>query len=157
MTPLPVLAAVDELAEWSAWAPFADGVAHAPRLPGVYLLRLPVTQQIVYAGMAGERAGSRGRPMGLLGRLSVYRSGKGAVSGFGEAALDQALADPAWVEGQLAALRTDGPKRTKVWAKEAIERLSPEVSWATTSDARAARQLESEVVALLAPHGLWNR
>jgi hypothetical protein len=150
-----VTAAVDELADWSAWAQFADAVAMAPRLPGVYLLRLP-SQQIVYVGRAGERAGS-GRPMGLQGRLSVYRSGKGAVSGFGEAAFNQALADPGWIEGQLVALRADGPKRAKTWAKEAIERLSPEVRWAITADGRAARLLESDVVALLAPHGLWNR
>jgi hypothetical protein len=74
-----------DLAEWSAWLPFEDARRAAPREPGVYLLREP-TGQIRYAGMAGERAGS-GRPQGLYGRLSAYWSGKGAVSGFGEAAL----------------------------------------------------------------------
>jgi len=67
---------VAELADWSPWAPFTDVVPEAPRLPGVYLFREPVNQVIRYAGMAGVRNGS-GRPQGLYGRLSVYRTGKG--------------------------------------------------------------------------------
>ncbi len=100
-----------DLAEWSSWLPFEDACRAAPREPGVYLLREP-TGQIRYAGMAGERAGS-GRPQGLHGRLSVYWSGKAAVSGFGEAALDRAVADPDWVEQQLERLRASGPKRRR--------------------------------------------
>ena len=88
-------------------------------------MREPLNGVIRYVGMAGERAGS-GRQQGLFGRLSVYRTGKGAVSGFGEAALDRALADPGWVEQQLQDLRQNGPKRAKVWAREAVERLGLE-------------------------------
>ena len=109
------------LTEWSEWRAYEEAVGDAPRLPGVYLFRAPSTGQVVYVGMAGERAGG-GRPQGLRGRLSVYKSGKGAVSGFGEAALDRALADPVWVEQQLALLRSNGPRRAKLWAADAIRR-----------------------------------
>jgi hypothetical protein len=142
-----------DLAEWSSWLPFEDARRAAPREPGVYLLREPAGR-IRYAGMAGERAGS-GRPQGLYGRLSVYWSEKGAVPGFGEAALDRALADPDGVEQQLERLRTSGPKRAKEWARDAVLRLGLEVSWAVCADKDDARYLESRVVALLRP--LWNR
>ncbi len=149
-------AEVAELADWSEWLSFATGLAEAPRLPGVYLFREPASQVIRYAGMAGERAGS-GRPQGLYGRLSVYRSGKGAVSGFGEAALDRALADPEWVEQQLHRLRGEGPRRAKLWAADAIARIAPEVSWASCYERADAQLLEERVVLLLRPFGLWNR
>ncbi len=87
----------------------------------------------------------------------VYRRGRGAVRGFGEAALDRALADPEWICRQLDALRIKGPKRARTWAKEAIDRLSPEMRWATCSTTSEARALEAKVVELLAPQGLWNR
>ena len=147
---------VADLAGWSGWAPFATALAHAPREPGVYLFREPEAGVIRYVGMAGERAGS-GRPQGLYGRLNVYRTGKGAVSGFGEAALDRALADPEWIESQLVTLRTHGPRRAKDWARDAIARLEPEVSWAVCTDGQDARHLEGQVVLHLRPHGLWNR
>lgn len=149
-------ARVRETAEWSGWLPFSTAVAAAPRLPGVYLFREPDTQLILYAGMAGERAGG-GRPQGLYGRLSVYRSGKGAVSGFGEAALDRALADADWIQEQLDRLRGQGPRRAKEWAAEAIARISPEVSWAGFHERIDAQLLESEVVMMLRPYDLWNR
>jgi hypothetical protein len=145
-----------QLADWSPWAPFAIALVEAPRLPGVYLLRDPRDHVIRYVGMAGERAGS-GRPQGLYGRLTVYRTGKGAVSGFGEAALDRALADPDWIASKLEHLRATGPQRAKEWARDAINRLAPEVSWATCADGPDARHLEVQVVLLLRPFGLWNR
>jgi hypothetical protein len=144
------------LADWSPWLPFETGVDEAPRQPGVYLLREPGNQVIRYVGMAGERAGG-GRPQGLHGRLGVYRTGHGAVSGFGEAALDRALADPAWIEQQLARLGADGPRRAKRWAADAIARIAPEVSWAACYERADARHLETEVELLLRPYGLWNR
>ena len=143
-------------AEWSHWRPFREAIADAPRLPGVYLLREPTVQVIRYVGMAGERRGS-GRAQGLRGRLAVYRSGKGAVSGFGEAALDRALADPDWIAHQLDHLNQFGPQRAKQWAADAISRLAPEISWATTTDRVSARVLETAVVEILRPHGIWNR
>lgn len=143
-------------ANWAPWRPFPAAISDAPRLPGVYLLREPATQVIRYVGMAGERVGG-GRAQGLRGRLTVYQSGKGAVSGFGEAALDRAFADPEWVEQQLQHLRTAGPQRAKQWAAAAISRLAPEISWATTADRATARMLEDEVVALLREHVIWNR
>ena len=144
------------LAEWSPWQPFATAVASAPRLPGVYLLQEPATQLICYVGMAGERAGS-GAPSGLHGRLRVYGSGKGAVSDFGEAALDRAFADEDWVEAQLERLRASGPRRAKQWAADAIARVAPNICWATCADRLGARSLEDHVVQLLRPHGIWNR
>jgi hypothetical protein len=149
-------AEIRELAEWSDWMPFAEAIPSAPREPGVYLLREPLTAIIRYAGMAGERSGG-GRPQGLYGRLRVYSNGRGAISGFGEAALDRALADPAWLEQQLQDLRTHGPKRAQDWAREAVLRLDLEVTWSVTPDAADARYLETQVVTLLRTHGLWNR
>jgi len=147
---------VHRLTDWSPWMPFETAISAAPREPGVYLLREPYDGVIRYVGMAGERAGS-GRPQGLYGRLSVYRSGKGAVSGFGEAALDRALADPDWVEQQLDHLRGHGPKRAKEWARDAVARLGLEVSWSVCADRSDALYLESQVVALVRTLGLWNR
>jgi hypothetical protein len=144
------------LAEWSAWTPLEVALGAAPREPGVYLMREPPTGVIRCAAMAGERAGS-GRPQGLFGRLSAYRTGEGALSGFGEAALDRALADPEWVEQQLGDLRRNGPQRAKIWAREAVARLGLEVSWSITPDRADAGYLEGQVVGLLRPHGLWNR
>lgn len=148
-------AELDRLAEWSEWLPFEDARRAAPREPGVYLLREPRSGVIRYAGMAGERAGG-GRPQGLRGRLAAYWTGKGAVSGFGEAALDRALADPDWVEAQLDALRHNGAKRAKEWAADAITRLELECRWAVSADRDDALYLERQVVALTRAYGLWN-
>ena len=147
---------VGDLASWSDWDTFPACLPFAPREPGVYLFRDPQTQRIVYAGMAGERAGG-GTPKGLFGRLSVYKSGKGAVSGFGQAALDRALADASWLADQVAEVEAGRPKRTTVWAVEAIARLAPEVSWAVRAERQDAKLLEDAVVGLLRPYGLWNR
>lgn len=147
---------VYDLAEWSEWTPFEQAIGAVPREPGVYLLREPITGIIRYVGMAGERSGG-GRPQGLYGRLTVYRSGKGAVSGFGEAALDRALADPAWLEQQLADLRLNGPKRAKDWAQDAVVRLGLEVSWSVTVDRADALYLEGQILNRLRTHGLWNK
>jgi hypothetical protein len=153
-------AEVFDLADWSDWSPFETARRVAPREPGVYLLRQPTDSPqpgvIVYVGMAGERAGG-GRPQGLYGRLAVYWTGKGAVSGFGEAALDRALADAEWVEAQLRRLRAGGPSRAKEWARDAVLRLGLEVSWAVVADRGDAQYLEDQVVSLLRVHGLWNR
>jgi hypothetical protein len=149
--------AVEQLSDWSGWISFSEAVASAPRSPGVYLLRLPETQQVVYVGTAGERTGGGRVGQGLRGRLSIYGRGRGAVSGFGEAALDRALADADWLEQQLSSLRTDGPKRTKVWAQEAIESLAPEVRWTERASKTDALLLERRVEDLLGPHGLWNQ
>lgn len=149
-------AEVRDLAEWTDWMPFEAAIPSAPREPGVYLLREPVTAIIRYVGMAGERAAS-GRPQGLYGRLTVYRNGRGAISGFGEEALDRALADPAWLEQQLHELRTHGPKTAQDWAREAVLRLDLEVAWSVTPDTPDARYLETEVLNLLRTTPLWNR
>ncbi len=149
-------AGVEDLAEWSDWLPYADGIDAAPRSPGVYLFREPDTALIRYAGMAGERAGV-GRAQGLHGRLSVYRTGAGAVGGFGEAALDLALADPDWVEGQARRIRRDGPRRARHWSADAVARLAPDVSWSSCHERADARHLEGQVLLALRPYGLWNR
>ena len=120
------------------------------------MLRLAATGEVVYVGMAGERAGG-GTPKGIQGRLLIYTRGRGAVSGFGEAALDRALADAAWLQQQLDAMESEGPKRAKVWAQDAIARLDAEVRWAICDDASGARALEKQVEKVLGPYGLWNR
>lgn len=149
-------AEVHDLAEWSPWMPFESAIPSAPREPGVYLLREPLTGIIRYVGMAGERAAG-GRPQGLYGRLKIYRNGRGAISGFGEEALDRALADPQWLEQQLHDLRELGPKRAQDWAREAVLRLNLEVSWSVTPDTNDARYLETQTLTLLRTTGLWNR
>lgn len=55
------------------------------------MFRARTTSEVVYVGMAGERSGK-----GLRGRPDIYLRGRGAVSAFGEAALDRALSDVAW-------------------------------------------------------------
>lgn len=147
---------VEDLASWSAWEPFETAPGSAPREPGVYLFRERGTCLIRYAGMAGERAAG-GRPQGLYGRLTAYRSGHETVSGFGEAALDLALADEAWLGQQLRDLRAGGPRRAKVWARDAVAWLAPEVSWAVRPDREDAKHLEEQVLLLLRPCGVWNR
>ncbi len=149
-------AAADALAAWSDWLPFGGAARRIERLPGVYSMR--VGASIVYVGMASERAGSgRRRPEGMQGRLSRYTSGKAATSGLGEAALHRALADVGFVRQQLSALTDGRPHRVTRWAKDAIEWHNVEQRWTICADGPAARQLESQVVQLLRPHGLWNR
>jgi len=143
---------VAEFAAWSAWLPFDVAVAQAPRLPGVYLARRGAAGPLVYVGMAAERNGA-----GLRGRLRVYRTGKGAVSGFGEAAFDRALGDPEWLRARLAELEGGTPSRAKVWAASALQRTDAWICWATTSDGLSASELEDEVIAALEPYDLWNR
>lgn len=144
-------AIVDDLAEWSDWQPFFEVATGAPTSPGVYQMRLP-DGLIVYVGMAGERRGQ-----GIRGRLSIYRRGKGAVSGFGEAALDRALADATFIEEHLARVRAGEPSRASVWALDAIRRLDVEVRWASCSSGAEALAVETAVVELLRTYGIWNR
>jgi hypothetical protein len=146
-----VYKSVDGLALWSDWAPFAVAAPVAPTTPGVYQLRLP-DKTIVYVGMAGERKGN-----GLRGRLSIYRRGKGAVSGFGEAALDRALANPAFVEDHLEAIRSGNPARASRWAQDAIQWFNVDIRWAVCATRADALALETSAVELLKPHLIWNR
>jgi len=151
-----VYAEIDLLATWTKWVPFSEGARTIDRLPGVYSMRSG--DSIVYVGMAGERAGSgSSKPSGMRGRLARYTSGKAAASGFGEAALDRALADVAFVRQQLNALEEGEPRRTTEWAKDAIGWHRAELRWTTCADADAARGLEDQIVRLLRPHGIWNR
>ncbi|GAA1772212.1 hypothetical protein GCM10009810_32020 [Nostocoides vanveenii] len=142
----------DELADWSAWAPLLKAVADAPTVPGVYMARERHSGQVVYVGMAGERSGR-----GLRGRLRVYLSGKAAVSGLGEAAMDRALADADGLANMLAEVREGSPGRTRVWATRALTRAELEIRWATCADKTAAVALERQAIATLADTGLWNR
>ena len=155
---LDPLAAVEALAGWSPWVPFAEALWKAPRLPGVYLAREGRGGPIVYVGMAGERAGTSGRsPKGLRGRLGVYASGKALTSGLGEAVADRAFADAAWLQERLAEAERGEPRRAKEWGKAAFERADLHVRWAVTADKAAALDLEARCGRLLAHLGLWNR
>lgn len=137
------------VSEWSGWLAFDDAVDRAPRLPGVYMAR--ASGLIVYVGMAGERRGK-----GLQERLAVYASGKAAVSGLGEAALNRALANPAWVRDRLAEVEAGVPRNAKGWARAAIEAMDLEICWTCTADREAAAVLERQVIELLADEPLWN-
>jgi hypothetical protein len=149
-----VYAEIDLIAPWTKWLPFSEGARMIDRLPGVYSMRSG--DRIVYVGMAGERPGS-GKPSGMRGRLARYTSGKAAASGFGEAALDRALADVAFVRQQLTALEQGESRRATEWAKAAIGWHEVELRWTVCTDADAARALEDHIVRLLRPHGIWNR
>jgi hypothetical protein len=149
-----IYAEIDLLATWTRWLPFSEGARTIDRLPGVYSMRSG--DRIVYVGMAGERAGS-GKPSGMRGRLARYTSGRAAASGFGEAALDRALADVAFVRQQLTALEQGEPRRTTEWAKNAIVWHGVELRWTVCKDADAARGLEAQIVKMLRPHWIWNR
>ncbi|WP_424708774.1 hypothetical protein [Microbacterium sp. SLBN-111] len=142
---------VNDLADWSDWQPFFDAALDAPLMPGVYQMRLR-DGLIVYVGMARERRGQ-----GIRGRLSMYRRGKGAVSGFGEAALDRALADADFIEEHLARVRTGQPARTAVWAQNAIRWFDVEVRWVECDTGKATSVLENAAIELLLVHGIWNR
>lgn len=142
---------VETLATWSSWVPFSTALEQAARRPGVYMAR-GLDTLTVYVGMAGERRGD-----GLRGRLRLYLTGKAAVSGLGEACLDRALADAAWVQDRLAEVTAGAPRRAKDWARLAVERADLQVRWATTTDRDAARRLERQVLTALRDEALWNR
>lgn len=137
-------------------AELLGGGDHRPRVPGVYVLRNPETQALVYVGIAGERAGS-GRAHGLWGHLSVYRIGKCLASGYGEAAFDRALGDIDFVERQLGRLRAGEALRAKQWGIDAIEWWKPDVCWTTTETKSEAAQLERTLIGALEGSELWNR
>ncbi|AZH78959.1 hypothetical protein CSX12_11025 [Microbacterium sp. Y-01] len=144
-------AAVDALAEWSEWQPFAVAAPRAPLVPGAYQMRLR-EGTIVYIDMAGERRGQ-----GIRGRLSMYRRGKGAVSGFGEAALDRALANASFIEDDLDSVCAGTPARASVRAQDAIRWLDVEIRWAECDTREAALTLETAALDLLMTHVIWNR
>jgi hypothetical protein len=106
----------------------------------------------VYVGMAGERRGQ-----GLRGRLTVYRRGKAAVSGLGEAVLDRALADSGFVQEYLDELAGGVSKRAAVWAQDAFAWADLHIRWAVTDDRAAAAGLERAVLDVSQTMPLWNR
>lgn len=145
-------ATLETLSDWSEWVDFETAVATAPTQPGVYMAALPGSAVTIYVGMAGER---RGR--GIRGRLHAYSTGRGVVSGFGEAAMDRALQDTDWIEKQLRELEEGGQSRTRDWALAAITRLRPLIRWTVTADTASARALERAVLTELADEDLWNK
>ncbi len=128
-------AAADSIANWSDWVPF-DQVTIADRLPGVYMARLGSDGLVIYVGMAGPRAGG-GIP-GLCGRLCRYASGKGIVSGLGEAAADRALADGEWLRERLAEVESGKPMTAQDWGRAAMKRPGLYVRWTVTADKASA-------------------
>lgn len=136
--------------EWSPWHPIAHAAKEATTSPGIYAARSD--DQLVYIGMAGERRG-----LGVRGRLQIYVRGRGAVSGLGEAALDRALGDPAWLAQRLTTLLADGPSRSKDWAVAALHRAQVELSWVAAPDGPTAREWETQVLQELEDVALWNR
>jgi len=126
---------------------------HIPPFPGVYMLRPAEKPNAapVYVGMAGLRQGN-----GLRGRLAVYLSGKGALSGLGEHAFDRALADSGWIRERLREALRGQAQRAKTVARLAIDHMRLEVRWKTVETGGEAHKLERE---LIAKHRatLWNR
>jgi hypothetical protein len=103
--------------------------------------------------MAGERRGQ-----GIRGRLRVYRRGKAAVSGLGEAVLDRALADATFVQKHLEQLLAGQLKQAAVWAQDALRWWADlHIRWAVTADRPGAVTLERAVLDASAASPLWNR
>lgn len=136
--------------QWSAWTPLAVAATTATTSPGVYAAR--TDGDLVYIGRAGERRGQ-----GVRGRLRVYARGAGAVSGLGEAALDRALADGAWLNSRLQEVEVGEPQRAKWWAAKALKRVSIELCWTQTSGTAEAIELERRILEGLEDAELWNR
>lgn len=129
---------------------FVEGCEAAPRTPGVYMAK--DAADVVYVGMAAERRGQ-----GIRGRLTVYRRGRAAVSGLGEAAMDRALADSRWLRHRLEQVEAGKVWRTRDWASAALERADLHVRWASVATGAEARLLERLVLDALAATPLWNR
>ena len=148
---------IQHLAMWSAWLPFGEAVAVAPREPGVYLAHLD--GNVVYVGKAGRRdRGGKTAPQGIRGRLARYASGKAIASGLGEAVFDRALADPVWLEQRLNEAKAGRPMRAAQWGQFAFRDVGLLMCWATTPDAETAHTLERRVIAaLVVDTNLWNR
>ncbi|WP_210416703.1 hypothetical protein [Glutamicibacter sp. ZJUTW] len=142
---------IDSL-EWSPWESFEATADSAPVAPGVYMFRRAGAgdHKPIYVGQAGERSGK-----GLRGRLKIYSSGKGATSGLGKYAFDEALADPQWLR-ELAAEADRGESRTvQQVARLAIDRLHLEGRWVTCIHRKAALLLEAALIRKY--HAtLWN-
>jgi hypothetical protein len=142
------------LASWSAWTPFLTAAKIAPVLPGVYLARSGADGPLVYVGHAGERSASQ---PGIRGRLGIYARGKGAVSGLGEAVLDRALAEPAFVLSRLTLVEEGAGGRAKDWATAAMTWADVHLAWAVATNKAAAHALEQQLLDALRSHDLWNR
>ena len=144
---------VDAVATWSPWLALTAAAGHALRQPGVDLARTGAHGPVVHVGRAGQRGGQ-----GLRWRLRVHTSGKGAVSGLGEAALDRALADPRWLRHQLAEVEAARPMRATGWAAAALGRADLHICWTTTTTPPEAIRLERTVLNVLRDSpDFWNR
>ncbi len=143
------------MANWSAWLRFEVAIATAPRLPGVYMARQGPGGAVVRRHARGT--GRQRHPQGTTGRLGVYASGKGIVSGLGEAASDRALADPEWRRERLAEVELGDPMRATEWGRAAIARAGLYIRWAMTPSGKEARELEGRVTIALGGTGLWSR
>ncbi|KSU67635.1 hypothetical protein [Arthrobacter sp. NIO-1057] len=151
-----VLRAIDESVlaslDWSPWLPFEQAAATAPVAPGVYMVRRTDQPDAapIYIGAAGERSGK-----GLRGRLKIYSSGKGATSGFGKHAFDDALKDPQWLRQLAEEAEAGTPSTIQTVARRAIDRLDLEVRWVTCIHRKAALLIED---ALIKQHHatVWN-
>lgn len=141
----------ERVAQWSGWVSLVDATRSAPLTPGVYIMRTGVAGPVVYVGMAGERHGR-----GLRGRLQVYASGKAAVSGMGEAALNRALRDLSWLRARLAEVEAGQPRTAKQWSRAAIDHCDLYVCWATTPNRDDATDLERRTLSSLDGTPLWN-
>jgi hypothetical protein len=150
------LSDIEGLGSWSNWMPFSEAFRSAPDQPGVYMVREGADGPVIYVGMGGERRDSR-RPRGIRRRLSAYASGKGLVSGLGEAALDRALGDPEWLKERLTEVEQGHPRRAKEWGRQAMMRADLHVRWLVCDDKAAAIRVETDCQRLLAGTGLWNR
>jgi hypothetical protein len=86
----------------------------------------------------------------------VYRIGKGASGGFGEYAMDRALADPNFLARHLERAKAGDPVRAKEWAIEAINSWGPEVCWTECESRDEAKDLERRVIKALERGRLLN-
>jgi hypothetical protein len=116
--------------------------ASRPASPGSMSPANDRQDKLFYIGMAGERRGQ-----GIQGRMRIYMTGKAGVSGLGEAVLDRALADLAWLDRMTRRTRTEGPLRAKQWAQAALTRADLELTLTITPDRASARITEQRLAA----------
>lgn len=79
------------------------------------------------------------------------------MSGLGEAVLDRALADPEWLTASSSSSVHKVPHGRRSGLASAFDREQLDVTWSPTATAKAAEELERQILIELGDAVLWNR
>lgn len=138
--------------DWSPWGDLLKVADDAPRLPGVYMVRLADTGVPVYVGRAGHRNGQ-----GLRGRLRGYSRGISIDNGLGIHAADRALARPEFVATVLEAAHSGSPLSVRQLSVAALAFMDLEVRWFASETPGQEVMQEWLLIRALQVATLWNR